>query len=67
MYVRETSDGLYSPLTYLLYKVPMLTEECAQRSHACLPAPWLHACGTQDLLHNLVHDTAPCITKIIFP
>ena len=24
MYVRETSDGLYSPLTYLLYKVLML-------------------------------------------
>ena len=58
MYVRETSDGLYSPLTYLLYKVPKLARDSAQTSRACLPAAWLHACGTQD-----TPCTYPCMTQ----
>lgn len=31
VYVREMSDGLYSPLTYLLYKVSALRSMLAQR------------------------------------
>ena len=31
MYVREMSDGLYSPLTYLLYKVSALRSMLAQQ------------------------------------
>ena len=36
VYVREMSDGLYSPLTYLLYKVrpaaePLLSHHCSSR------------------------------------
>ena len=31
MYVREMSDGLYSPLTYLLYKVSALRSILAQQ------------------------------------
>lgn len=39
VYVREMSDGLYSPLTYLVYKVRMqcLYPDNQQLSPECLP------------------------------
>ena len=51
VYLREMSDGLYSPFTYLLYKVRLLPQ-LSQLVPACLRAPeqlcpsqydaWLH-------------------------